>query len=104
MLLAQTDGKYMVIKKPTRSGNKFFNYKSFFLLDLVDAEYRFLWVDVVSSGSSSDTQICNHCKLNKKTGTLGLPPPKLMGRKGFLCTTSCWVHMIHIFVYEGDIF
>ena len=38
------------------------NYKGFFylvLLAMVDAEYRFLWIDCGSSGLCSDTQIFN---------------------------------------------
>ena len=54
------------------------------LLALVDAEYRFLWVDVGSSGSSSGAQIFNNSKLRKKIedGTLGLPPPEPLGEGG----------------------
>ena len=62
------DVKYIARKKPTKARSEFYNCKDFFfliLLALVDAEYRFLWVDVESSGSSSDVQICNCCKLKK---------------------------------------
>ena len=54
------------------------------MLALVDAEYKFLWVDVGSSGSSSDAQIFNCSKLRRKTenGTLGLPPPEPFGPRG----------------------
>ena len=48
----------------------FYNNKgvcSLVLLALVNAEYRFLWVDVGSSGSLSDAQIFNYCKVKKKT-------------------------------------
>ena len=52
-----------------------YNYKGFFslvLLALVDAEDRFLSVDVWSSGSSPAAQIFNQSKLRKKIedGTL----------------------------------
>ena len=54
------------------------------LLALVDTEYRFLWVDVGSSGSSSNAQIFNNSKLRKKIedGTLGIPPPEPLGEGG----------------------
>ena len=64
--------KHITLKKP--------HYKGLFsliLLVLVVAEYRFLWVDVGSSGASSDAQIFGLSKLRKKDedGDLGLPPP-----------------------------
>ena len=57
---------------------------SLVLLALVDAEYRFLWVDARSSGSSSAAQIFNQSKLRKKlkNGTLGLLPPESLGERG----------------------
>ena len=72
------DGKHIAIKKP---GSKYFNYKGYFslvFLAVVDAEYKFLWVNVGASGLSSDTQIFNCSKLKKMTEnrTLGLPPPE----------------------------
>ena len=81
------DGKHIAIRKPWKSGSEYFNYKGYFslvLLALVDAEYKFLWVNVGASGSSSDAQIFNHNKLKRKieNGTLGLPPPKPLGPGG----------------------
>ena len=51
------------------------------LLALVNAEHRFLWVDIVSSESSSDAQIFNHSKLRKKVedGILGLLASEPLG-------------------------
>ena len=81
------DGKHIAIKKPKKSGSEYFNYKGYFtlvLLALVDAYYKFLWVNVGASGSSSDAQIFNHSKLKRRieNGRLGLPPPKLIGPGG----------------------
>ena len=78
------DGKHITIKKPKKSGSEYFNYKGYFslvLLALVDADYKFLWVNAGSSGSSSDAQIFNHSKLKRRieNGTLGLPPPEPLG-------------------------
>ena len=51
---------------------------------MVDSEYKFLWVDVGSSGSSSDAQIFNQSELKEKIedGTLGLPPAEPLGEGG----------------------
>jgi hypothetical protein len=42
------------------------NYKGFFsivLMALVDADYKFLWIDVGSDGSSNDASIYNGSEL-----------------------------------------
>ena len=64
-----------------------YNYKGFFflvLLALVDAEYRFLWINCGSSGSCSDAQIFNRSLLREKIkdGSLGLPAPEPLGEGG----------------------
>ena len=74
--LGALDGKRIAMKKPTKSGNEYYNYKSFFsmvLPALVNTEYTFLWVEVRSSGS---------------WGFHHLNP---WGREDQICTTSCWV-------------
>ena len=78
------DSKHITIKKPKKSGSGYLNYKgycSLVLLALVNAEYKFLWVNVGASRSSSDTQIFNRSKLKRRleNGTLGLPPPEPLG-------------------------
>ena len=60
------DGKH--IKKPKRSGSEYFDYKGYFslvLLALVNADYKFLWVNMGVSGSSSDAQIFNRSKMQR---------------------------------------
>ena len=81
------DGKHIAIKKPKRSGSEYFNYKGYFslvLLALVNADYKFLWVNAGASGSSSDAQIFNNSKLKRRieNRTLGLPPPEPLGPGG----------------------
>ena len=81
------DGKQIAIKKPKKSGSEYFNYKGHFslvLLALVDADYKFLWVNVRASGSSSDAEIFSHSKVKRRieNGTLGLPPPEPLGPGG----------------------
>ena len=59
------DGKHIAIKKPKKSGSEYFNYKGYFslvLLALVNADYKFLWVNVGASGSLFDAQIFNQCE------------------------------------------
>ena len=78
------DGKHIAIKKPKKSESEYFNYKGYFslvLLALVDADYKFLWVNVGASWSSSDAQIFNRSKLKRRieNGTLGLPSPEPLG-------------------------
>ena len=78
------DGKHIAMKIPKASGSEYFNYKGYFslvLLALVHAVYKFLWVSVRSSGSSSDARIFSCSKLRKRieNGTLGLPPPEPLG-------------------------
>ena len=65
----------------------YFNYKGYFslvLLALLDADYKFLWVNAGASGSSSDAQIFNHSKLKGRieNRTLGLPPLEPLGPGG----------------------
>ena len=64
------DAKYIAINKPKKSDSEYF-----------DADYKFLWVNMRASGSSSDAQIFNRSKLKRRieNGTLGLPPPEPLG-------------------------
>jgi len=75
------DGKHIRIKKPKKSGSVYYNYKGFYsivLLALVDADYKFLWINIGAPGSQSDCGIFNRSALEPalREGTLGLPTPR----------------------------
>ena len=94
------DGKHIAIKKPKKSGSEYFNYKGYFslvVLALVNAEYKFLRVNMGASGSLSEAQIFNYSKLKRRieNGTLGLPLPEPLGPEGpdlhyFLLGDDAW--------------
>lgn len=75
------NGKHIVIERPSNTGSMYFNYKKEFnivLLALVNAEYRFITVDIGAYGKNSDGGIFRASKLgqgiiNKK---LNIPPEK----------------------------
>ena len=78
--LGALDGKHIKIKCPKRGGSKYYNYKGFhsvILMALVDADYRFIWVDVGNLGSAGDAQIFNKGQLRKAivTNSLNFPLP-----------------------------
>ena len=80
---AAIDGKHVGIRKPPGSGPLYFNYKGFFsvvLMALVDADYKFVWIDVGGHGSMSDAQIYNASELKGclEDGTIGFPDPDPM--------------------------
>ena len=78
-VLGTLDGKHIAMKKPKNSGSDYFynsDYYNYGFCSLVNAEYRFLLVNVGYSGSSSDVHIFNRNDLreNIEDSTLGLLP------------------------------
>lgn len=73
------DGKHVRIVCPKRSGSLCYNYKGYFstvLLAIVDANCKFMFVDIGSYGKEGDPGIFERSSLGKKfySGNL-LPPP-----------------------------
>lgn len=80
------DGKHIRIKNPPYSGGMFFNYKHYFsivLQGLVDANYRFITIDVGNYGKQSDGGTFRYSSLYKclSTGRLQLPPEQIVPEK-----------------------
>ena len=74
------DGKHIAIRKPNDSGSLYRNYKGFSSVDLmglVNADYKFIWIDNVGFGHMSDFQIFNDSELKEciLNGTIGWPQP-----------------------------
>ena len=62
------DGKHVACKAPRNSGSEFYNYKGFYsviLFAMVDADYKFTYIDISGNGSSSDAQIYNESDLHR---------------------------------------
>lgn len=60
LCLGAIDGKHVRVRKPNMSGSLFYNYKNFFsivLLGIVDANYKFIYIDVGAFGKESDSTI-----------------------------------------------
>ncbi|XP_050311365.1 uncharacterized protein LOC126746984 [Anthonomus grandis grandis] len=81
--LGAIDGKHVVLQCPLRSGSEYYNYKDFFsivLMAVVDAKYRFLYVNVGCQGRISDGGVFKNTLFARKLndGTLNLPAEKLL--------------------------
>ena len=66
--LGALDGKHIAMKCPRNGGSLHYNYKGFHSvipMALVDAEYKFTWVEVGSNGSAGDAQVFNNGELRE---------------------------------------
>lgn len=75
------DGKHILIQPPANSGSYYFNYKHSFsivLLALVDADYKFLFVDVGCNGRVADGGVFKNSALfsSLEEKKLSIPSPK----------------------------
>ena len=75
------DGKHVACKAPANSGSTYYNYKGFFsiiLFAMVDADYKFIYIDASGNGSASDAQIYNASDLKdglERNLIMGFPGP-----------------------------
>jgi hypothetical protein len=76
--LGAMDGKHVVFRSPLRLGLYFYNYKgtySLVLFALVDADYKFLMIDVGTNGRVGDGGVFRKSELNRAMtdGTINFP-------------------------------
>lgn len=74
------DGKHIAIRCPAGGGSVYYNYKGFHsivLLALVDANYKFIYVDIGSPGCGSDAGILSDSPLRQALRPCLLLPPQL---------------------------
>ena len=79
--LGALDGKHIVITAPFNSGSLFHNYKGTFfinLMALVDANYKFIFVDIGQYGSNADGGVFQRSEFGQRflNRELDIPPPK----------------------------
>ena len=79
--LGAIDGKHVRIRNPRLAGSHYYNYKRYYsivLLALVDADYKFLFVDVGAVGSEGDAGIFAHSRLSRLFQAMqaNIPPPE----------------------------
>ena len=75
------DGKHIVVKQPRNNGSYYFNYKGTFsvvLLAVVDADYKFIYVNVGCNGQISDGGVFKNSSLSSalEENLLEVPSPR----------------------------
>jgi hypothetical protein len=73
------DGKHVAIKRPSKSGSLYYNYKGFFsvvLMALVDANYKFIYVECGYNGASSDGGVFSQTDLQEALEDRSINLPK----------------------------
>ena len=76
--LGAIDGKHVAIVAPPKSGSLYHNYKQFFsvvLMAIVDARYRFMFIDVGAYGRNSDGGTFSNSTFGKAILEGSLPAP-----------------------------
>ncbi|XP_057299342.1 uncharacterized protein LOC130629968 [Hydractinia symbiolongicarpus] len=87
--IGSMNGKHIVIKQPKNSGSFYFKYKGTFsivLLALVDANYKFIYVDVGCNGRISVGAVYQNSTLSKAIhdNVVNIPPQRLVGNGEYL--------------------
>ncbi|XP_063912685.1 uncharacterized protein LOC135129463 [Zophobas morio] len=82
-----TDGKHIRIKPPKNTGSTYFNYKEYYstvMLAIVDAECKFVAVDIGSYGREGDAGIYLKSTFGKNilNNTFNIPPPQTLPGTG----------------------
>lgn len=95
--VGSVDGKHVRIQKPQRSGSSFYNYKNFFsivLMALVDADYKFVAIDVGAFGREGDSSVFKKSNFGRAIaeGKFNIPPPA--------CIPGTTIEMPHVLL--GD--
>lgn len=77
------DGKHVRIQCPKMAGSLYYNYKQFHsivLLAIIDAQYRFIAIDVGSYGREGDASIFEKSMLGKciNNGNFNIPPARIL--------------------------
>ena len=75
------DGKHIMITSPAKSGTLYYNYKGHFslnLMALVDANYKFISIDVGDYGSNADGAVFRKSAFGQRflDNDMDVPPPK----------------------------
>lgn len=79
--IAAIDGMHVRLRCPNKTGSLCYNYKDFFsvvLLGLVDANYKFVAVDIGAYGRENDAGVFAKSSFGRRIrdGTFSIPPPK----------------------------
>ena len=98
--LGALDGKHIPIRCSQWGDSLFCNCKGFHsivLLALVDGDYKFLWLGMGTTGSTSDVQIFKHTNLRHKIGdgSIGFPDSEYLEIGGL---------KVNFFILEDDAF
>lgn len=88
------DGKHCNINAPPNSGSLYFNHKgvhSVVLMTLVDANYKFIYINIGSKGRDSDGGVFNDCFLSSalKNNTLNVPSAQPLPQRDVCTSTIC---------------
>lgn len=83
------DGKRILLEAPANSGSLFYDYKQQFslvLLAVVDARYKFTYIDVGANGRQSDAGVYNKSTISDalERNTLNIPGPRKLPNSNLL--------------------